>query len=98
MKNCPTCHRAYDDKETCCGVDGSRLISEQAAAPPRQPPATVAREVPLGTSVRTEAPHAHSALVSGDPIERITCEWCQDMNQKTALACWTCGAPLDIKN
>jgi uncharacterized protein (AIM24 family) len=32
------------------------------------------------------------------PIERIQCQWCQSMNEKTALACHTCGAPLDIRN
>jgi uncharacterized protein (AIM24 family) len=32
------------------------------------------------------------------PIERIHCQWCQGMNEKTAVSCRTCGAPLDIKN
>jgi uncharacterized protein (AIM24 family) len=35
--------------------------------------------------------------VSG-PIERIVCQWCQSMNEKTSTACHTCGAPLDIRN
>lgn len=34
----------------------------------------------------------------GAPLERIQCQWCQGMNDKTALSCWTCGAPLDIRN
>ena len=35
---------------------------------------------------------------SSAPIERIQCQWCQSMNEKTATACRTCGAPLDIRN
>jgi uncharacterized protein (AIM24 family) len=33
-----------------------------------------------------------------DTFERIQCQWCQSMNEKSALACRTCGAPLDIRN
>src|SRR6202451_1721453 len=33
-----------------------------------------------------------------EPLERIQCQWCQGMNEKTALACQACGAPLDIRN
>ena len=33
-----------------------------------------------------------------EPIERIQCQWCQSMNEKTALTCRACGAPLDIRN
>ena len=32
------------------------------------------------------------------PLERIQCQWCQSMNEKTALTCRACGAPLDIRN
>ena len=32
------------------------------------------------------------------PLERILCQWCQGMNEKSALSCRTCGAPLDIRN
>ncbi|HEX3878524.1 MAG TPA: AIM24 family protein [Bryobacteraceae bacterium] len=35
---------------------------------------------------------------SGAPLERIQCQWCQSMNEKTATACRACGAPLDIRN
>src|SRR6476619_6507219 len=41
------------------------------------------------------------AVVGGnmaDTIQRIQCEWCQGMNQPNSLACWACGAPLDIRN
>ncbi len=33
-----------------------------------------------------------------DPIQRIKCEWCGGQNEPQALACWACGAPLDIRN
>jgi uncharacterized protein (AIM24 family) len=37
-------------------------------------------------------------LPAGSNLERIQCQWCQSMNEKTALACRACGAPLDIRN
>ena len=37
-------------------------------------------------------------VASGGPVERIQCQWCQSMNEKNALSCWACGAPLDIRN
>ena len=42
----------------------------------------------------TDAPH----IPAGEPLERIQCQWCQGMNEKTALTCRACGAPLDIRN
>src|SRR6202166_255367 len=42
----------------------------------------------------TDASH----LPAADPLERIKCQWGQSMNEKTALACRACGAPLDIRN
>jgi uncharacterized protein (AIM24 family) len=33
-----------------------------------------------------------------EPFERLQCQWCQSLNEKSALACRTCGAPLDIRN
>jgi uncharacterized protein (AIM24 family) len=35
---------------------------------------------------------------AAQPLERIQCQWCQSMNDKAALACRSCGAPLDIRN
>lgn len=32
------------------------------------------------------------------PLERILCQWCQGQNEKTALTCRACGAPLDVRN
>jgi len=36
--------------------------------------------------------------LAGESFERIQCQWCQGMNEKTALSCRACGAPLDIRN
>jgi uncharacterized protein (AIM24 family) len=33
-----------------------------------------------------------------EAFERIQCQWCQSMNEKSAVACRACGAPLDIRN
>ena len=37
-------------------------------------------------------------IPQGTALERIQCQWCSSMNEKTALACRACGAPLDIRN
>ena len=42
----------------------------------------------------TQGPQGFSA----EPFERIQCQWCQSMNDRSALACRACGAPLDIRN
>ncbi|HEX7359985.1 MAG TPA: AIM24 family protein [Bryobacteraceae bacterium] len=39
-----------------------------------------------------------SSVPAGEPLERIQCQWCQSMNDKSALSCRACGAPLDIRN
>jgi len=33
-----------------------------------------------------------------EPFERLQCQWCQSLNEKSALACRSCGAPLDVRN
>lgn len=33
-----------------------------------------------------------------EAVERLQCRWCQGMNEKTALSCRTCGAPLDVRD
>jgi len=33
-----------------------------------------------------------------EPLERLKCQWCQSLNEKSALACRSCGAPLDVRN
>ena len=93
MKHCPKCNRPYGDHETFCGIDGGKLVSDAAPtsdAPPAPPP--------MNTPTRTEAPRVASAPAATDAIERIACEWCHAQNQKTALSCRACGAPLDIRN
>jgi uncharacterized protein (AIM24 family) len=35
---------------------------------------------------------------AAQPLQRIECQWCKSMNEPTALACRSCGAPLDIKD
>lgn len=35
---------------------------------------------------------------AAESFDRIQCQWCQGMNEKAALACRACGAPLDIRN
>jgi uncharacterized protein (AIM24 family) len=37
-------------------------------------------------------------IPQAEPLERIQCQWCSGMNEKTALTCRACGAPLDIRN
>jgi uncharacterized protein (AIM24 family) len=39
-----------------------------------------------------------TASPAAESFERIKCQWCQGMNEKSALACRACGAPLDIRN
>jgi uncharacterized protein (AIM24 family) len=39
-----------------------------------------------------------SISTTAEPLERIQCQWCQGMNDRAALACHACGAPLDIRN
>lgn len=39
-----------------------------------------------------------SRPASETALERLQCQWCQSMNDKSALACWACGAPLDVRN
>ena len=45
----------------------------------------------------SEQPAGGTGTASG-PVERIPCQWCQAMNEKTALDCHACGAPLDIRD
>lgn len=33
-----------------------------------------------------------------DQVQRIQCEWCGSMSPPQAIACWACGAPLDMRN
>ena len=33
-----------------------------------------------------------------DTGTRIECQWCRSQNQPGATTCYTCGAPLDVRN
>ena len=35
---------------------------------------------------------------SAQPLQRLVCQWCQTQNEPNALACRSCGAPLDVKD
>ena len=39
-----------------------------------------------------------ASAAGADPIQRIPCQWCQAMNERTAVNCRACAAPLDIKD
>lgn len=56
-----------------------------------------------GTPLVSVAPDPATAapprsVGSAEPLQRIQCQWCQAMNEKAALSCRSCGAPLDIQN
>jgi len=51
------------------------------------------------TQEQPPPPHNQAQSAAANlPVERLHCEWCQAMNEKTAVSCRACGAPLDIKN
>jgi uncharacterized protein (AIM24 family) len=35
---------------------------------------------------------------TAESFERLKCPWCQSLNERAAVACRSCGAPLDIAN
>ena len=49
-------------------------------------------------AVEPPAPRAQPVASDAEPVQRIQCEWCQAMNEATALNCRACAAPLDIRN
>jgi uncharacterized protein (AIM24 family) len=51
-----------------------------------------------GTPLVDVAPEPAAAPRGDEPLQRIQCHWCQAMNEKTALNCRSCAAPLDIKD
>src|ERR1700720_4734005 len=56
------------------------------------------REIPNLRQIRLPSYHGFIMSSAAEPIERIPCQWCQSMNEKAALTCRSCGAPLDIRN
>lgn len=96
MKRCPTCGSTFEDENRkFCGADGTQLVSDSPSmqAPPSHDQAHSLHEPSI-----SPVPQPLSSHAAAEPVERIKCEWCQSMNQKTALSCWACGAPLDIRN
>ncbi|MGI9035043.1 MAG: hypothetical protein ACR2GD_03280, partial [Pyrinomonadaceae bacterium] len=106
MKICPNCHQTAADNIRFCGKDGTPLIDAPVAAPSapvappsnyqpsiQPPPAPHQHQQAQHQQVQQHQPHDANAL-----IERITCKWCHAMNEKTAVSCRACGAPLDIKD
>jgi uncharacterized protein (AIM24 family) len=87
MSNCPSCGHQLAPGAKFCGSCG-HVIQESAPVP-----APVATSQPQPTQRQQEP-----AIQANMPIERIQCQWCQAMNEKTAVSCRACGAPLDIKN
>src|ERR671937_701719 len=99
MKHCPTCNRTYDDAKAFCGLDGTRLVEDAPAPhPAQQYSQPVATHAPPQVEQQGDAQQRAARAAAADPLERIRCEWCQAMNEKTALSCRACGAPLDVKN
>ncbi|MGI9037086.1 MAG: AIM24 family protein [Pyrinomonadaceae bacterium] len=101
MKVCPTCQQQAADNVVFCGNDGMRLVAantpavSQSATPPQPPQYQPQTQQSLPQTHHQHAPQTHDPNA---PVERIQCQWCQAMNEKTAVSCRTCGAPLNIKN
>ena len=90
-------------------VAANRSVEPPNFAPPpvQSQPNTVAPPVQqrLPTTPTNVAPPIYAQAVQppqihdpNAPVERIQCKWCQAMNEKNAVSCRTCGAPLDIKD
>ncbi len=41
---------------------------------------------------------ANAPIDATEPIQRIQCQWCHSMNEKTTLTCRSCGAALDVRD
>jgi uncharacterized protein (AIM24 family) len=93
----PDAPPAYSEQQSV--PPPSSWPSTPAAQPTHdyQSPQPAAPQYQATPQQHTEPPRATPAAHAG-PLERIRCEWCQAMNEGTALSCRTCGAPLDIKN
>ena len=42
--------------------------------------------------------NANMSTPVAESFERLKCPWCQSLNEKSALSCNSCGAPLDTSN
>ena len=54
--------------------------------------------IPEGAFATAGAGASVAAAAVAEPIQRIQCQWCQAMNERTAVNCRACAAPLDIKD
>src|SRR5437868_7137593 len=67
------------------------------ASPAATPPAQYASPAPPTPALHAEPPRAAESSraaaspAHAGPLERIRCDWCQAMNEGTALSCRTCG-------
>src|ERR1043165_891784 len=84
MSNCPSCGHQLAPGARFCGSCGHVI---QNAAP-----------VPAPARAQPQQPPPQNIPAANMPVERILCQWCQAMNEKSAVSCRACGAPLDIKN
>lgn len=83
MKYCPQCNRTYaQDNATFCSNDGAELVSV----------------VPTAVQANSASARTPTSPDANEPIQRIECQWCQSQNERTAVTCRSCGAPLDIRN
>src|SRR6185369_9076173 len=110
MNTCPSCGHQLSPTARFCGGCGSSV--QPMSAPPPTPqasqlPPTPKAPLPAWPQAQVQHPPSSppqarpvpaSHQPADAPIERIHCQWCQAMNEKTAVSCRTCGAPLDIKN
>jgi hypothetical protein len=49
MKRCPTCTQLFDDSQSFCANDGTRLLADEPAAPDFDPMATIMSPPPSST-------------------------------------------------
>ncbi|MEP6847375.1 MAG: AIM24 family protein [Acidobacteriota bacterium] len=97
MKVCSKCGHELTDAQRFCGGCGT-VVQQGTTAPPPQSPQTAPPAWPQEANVQHPTPALPAQHHADAPIERIHCQWCQGMNEKSAVSCRTCGAPLDIKN
>ncbi len=84
-----------------CNVDAAHYadFSGREPFPAATDKITESPPLPHPSGVRWQGPKGGTMSTPvAEPLERIQCQWCQSMNQKTALSCGACGAPLDIRN
>jgi hypothetical protein len=56
MKRCPTCTQLFDDSQSFCANDGTRLVADEPAAPDFDPMATIMSPPPPSTTGDIRSP------------------------------------------